>query len=481
MRSAPRWALPLVLLAFAVAALRAALLIGHVPLLALANSYDQARYSGCFDLYPDRPAYIRPDTNSPEAPFSTYAFRENPVPLCYLSTDLLPQGAAAALFRAQSLLGGQQGFDVRWLGALRAALLLGLGGAICRAWWRRALWPVALANAAVLALVLMDPANTLYFSTFYAESAALFVLYLLLNLVPLWQGEAPTARRAVWLAAVAAALSLSKIQHLALPLALGLALLLYTRWAARVPSWQGWAVLAGGLLGCLVQFAQLGRGDLMMASIRSYNRADVVFTALLPNVDDPAASLARLGLPARCIAFVGKPAWQLPGLAEDVCPGIGDVGRAGIVLELLRQPRAALRLGVAGAKAVNPWLAPNLGVVEGEIMGSLPQEFFTLSRLLQASSALRWALLALPFMALLSRWRRDDRWTVFCLLVAAVGPATLAVILLGDGLADTPKQSHLIVNADLGLAVAAVPLVLVAGWRVRRRGSALLAGGEAVG
>jgi len=462
MRTTPRWALPLIFLAFAMAILRIGLLVGHTPLLALANSFDQARYSGCFDLYPDRPDFIRPDTNSPDAPFSFYAFRKNPVPLCYLSTDLALQSVVAAGFRADQAWTGAERFDVRWLGWLRLLSLLGICALFCRAWWKRGVWGAAVGNALAFALVLADPANTVYFSTFYAEATALFSLFVLLNLVVLWQDDTANARKILALALVAMALSVSKIQHLALPLALAGVILIHGRLARARWPWQGFALLAGAVLGCLVQFAQLGRDDPMMVSIRSYNRADVVFTALLPHVEDPAATLARLGLPEHCVAYIGKSAWQLPGIAEDICPGIGKIGRGAIVAELLRQPAAAMRLAGSGFGALHPWVAPNLGLVEGEILGTLPPAFFTLSRPLEDLPLLRYVLFVLPLLIAPFAFRRRDRLATFTLLVATLGPATLGVILLGDGLADVPKQGHLIFNADLLWCVVALPALMMA-------------------
>ena len=91
-------------------------LLVQTPLIALANSYDETRYSACFDLYPDRPADIPPTQNSPQAPFSRYAFRANDRPMCYWSSELLFQGAVVMLYRAQAALTGQRSFSVRWIG-----------------------------------------------------------------------------------------------------------------------------------------------------------------------------------------------------------------------------------------------------------------------------------------------------------------------------------------------------------------------------
>lgn len=458
--AAPRLALPLILLGLVLALLRGGLFLAHTPLLALANSFDQARYTGCFDLFPDRPATIRPDTNSPEAPFRWYAFQKNPLPLCYGSTELAFQAVTVLAYRTEAELTGATRFDVRWIGALRLAVLLGLAAMFCRAWWRRGLWLGALSNALALPLLLLDPANTLYFSTFYAEASALFALYALLNLVLLWRDDAPTARRVALLALAALALAFAKIQHLALPLALAGTLLVHGRLARGRWPWQGLALGAGALLGCALQFAQLDRSDPMMVSIRSYNRADVVFTALLPHVGDPAATVARLGLPAHCLDYSGKLAWQLPDLAEKVCPGIENVGRVAVVRELVREPATMMRLARASVGALRAWLAPNLGTVEGGIVAPLPDDVFTLARPLQSFAPLRLALLGMPLLAALIWLRRNDHLATLSVLVAALNLATLAVIVLGDGLADVPKQGHLIFNASLWWCFA-VLLVLV--------------------
>lgn len=130
MTTTPRPVLALILLAFALALLRAVPLLAHTPLLGIANSFDQARYTGCFDLYPDRPAPIRPDENSPNAPFEFYRFQQNPVPLCYGSSELLQQGVAVGIYTLQQAQGVER-HSVRWLGWLRLLLLSALVAAFC--------------------------------------------------------------------------------------------------------------------------------------------------------------------------------------------------------------------------------------------------------------------------------------------------------------------------------------------------------------
>ncbi|HJU39266.1 MAG TPA: hypothetical protein VJ724_06800 [Tahibacter sp.] len=475
----------LLILTIAVAAiglLRALTLVAHAPLLAIANSFDQARYTGCFSVFPDRPPPIRPDENSPNAPFEYYRFLENPVRLCYGSSELLLQGTTAAVYGVEEMFGVER-HSVRWIGWLRLALVTVLVAAFCRAWWRRGKPAAAFANAVVFALVLADPGDTMYFNTFYAEATALFAAYAFFNLVLLYHGQERTSRGAMLLGVAALLLATSKIQHLVLPIALSFAVLAFGRWHAGRWPWQGYALLGGAVLGALFQFAQLSRDDLMMRSIRSYNRTDVIFTGLLPAVRDPAATLARLGMPTHCAEHSGKTAWQMPGLAEEVCPGIEKLGRVRILVEFVREPMAAVRFLGNGLAALNPWLPRNLGHVEGEILGKLPPQFVTLNGVLDRHPGLRYALFALPFAAAAFAWRRrapspfapsqevaaGNAFALYAVLTAMLSLATLGVTLAGDGTADVAKQGHLIFNAALAfVAVGAVMLVARLAPRQRR-------------
>lgn len=458
--------LTLVIFLIAAGFVRALTLVAHTPLLAIANSFDQARYTGCFELFPDRPPPIRPDENSPNAPFEYYRFLENPVRLCYGSSELLLQGTTAAVYGVQELAGIER-HSVRWIGYLRLALLTVLVAAFCRAWWRRGKPLGALANAALFALVLSDPADTMYFNTFYAEATALFAAYALFNLVLLYHGQERTRRGVMLLGVGALLLATSKIQHLLLPTVLALVVLAFGRRHTGRWPWQGYALLGGAAIGALFQFAQLQRDDLMMQSIRSYNRAHVIFTGLLPAVRDPAATLVRLGMPARCAEHTGKAAWQMPGLPEDVCPGIEKLGRVRILFEFVREPLAAVRFLGNGLAALNPWLPRNLGHVEGEILGKLPARFVTLNGVLDRAPPLRYALFALPFVAAAFAWRRraasalapsetlnaGDPLALLAVLTSALMLATLGITLAGDGIADVAKQGHLIFNVSLAWVV----------------------------
>jgi hypothetical protein len=63
----PRWArVALVVLAL-LALVRGITLVRHDPLLAMANNYDQIRYTICLDIAPWRPG-VDPAKSNPPAP-----------------------------------------------------------------------------------------------------------------------------------------------------------------------------------------------------------------------------------------------------------------------------------------------------------------------------------------------------------------------------------------------------------------------------
>jgi hypothetical protein len=467
----PYWLLAALALCLGAALLRVLPLLLHEPLVALANSYDEVRYTACFDLYPDRPDVQDPTQNSPEAPYAHYAFAANPSPMCYWSTELLFQGATVAIYHIQSWLSGATSFSVRWIGALKFGALLLLWIAFGWAFLRRGEPWSALANGLLLPLVFADPADTIYLNTFYAEWTALLALYAVFGLILLHEGRAWTRRGFVLITLAAFALAMSKIQHLLLPLACAVVLLFVERWRTQRWAWQGGALLLGALLGLAVQTVQLRRDSPAIAAINHFNRADVTFTGLLPHASDPAATARELGLAPDCLRYIGKSAWQISVWPDSECPQLANVTRARELTILAHEPDLFARLWWHGLSSLDPWLAPGLGMVAGSEYAPLPDEFFSLSRVLSAMPAWRLPPLAGPFVVCIlllgsARWRALPRLLVFSALVGVVMLATLTITVLGDGLADVPKQGHLIPNVALAWWVCL--LILAIGRGVSR-------------
>jgi hypothetical protein len=454
-----------------LACLRVAVLWAHDPLLAYANSYDQTRYTSCFQMYPDRPAGIPPQQNSPEAPFAKYRFIATGDPMCYWSSELLFSGAAALVWRVGEALGGGEVHDVRLVGALRWLTLFGLSMALSLAWLRHGEPRIAIAHAALLPLLFADPGNTLYLDTFYAEWSALLAAYALCALAQLWH-DAPRSRRRFALLALAAfALAAAKIQHLVLPLGLAAVVLVFDRLRLGRVSWRAVAILLGAFGGFWLQFVQLQREGPMMDAIDQYNRADVVFTALLPFADDRGALLTELGIDPQCAIYSGHRAWQFPDMPERICAGLARFDRGTELATLLRHPRIALRLAGHGVLGLDPWIAQNLGVIEGREFATLPAQQPSIGPVLQSHPWLRWTMLALPLLGGLvllvtHQQRQRSRALEGTALVGVIMLGTLTVAVLGDGLADVAKQGHLVVNAALAWLILVV-LIWLPGWRPR--------------
>ncbi len=446
----PRWLLWALILCFAAGMLRVLPLLLHTPLIALANSYDEVRYSACFDVYPDRPADVVPTLNSPAAPYSRYTFRETAEPICYWSTEWIFQAAAAGIFKIESALTGQTSFSVRWLGLLKFSAALAVWILFCVAWWRRGPPALALANGLMFPLLIGDPANTIYLNTFYAEFTAVVTLYVVISVILLYHEKPRSKHAAILLALAAFALAMSKIQHLLLPLMCAGSVLIFDYVRTKKWSWRASALFVGAIAGLLVQVAQLHRESAAMRDIDMFNRADVAFTGLLPNASDPQKTAALLDLDPACIRYASTRAWQLPGYPPEVCPSIANVSRARELNALMHDPPMALRLFWNGILALNPWVAPGLGTVEGGYFEKLPSGFVSASELFSASPLSRAILLTGPVvvMFVLLFWRRRPsgmrRYTV---LTCAIMLTTLGVTVLGDGLADVPKQGHLVINA----------------------------------
>jgi len=246
----------------------------------------------------------------------------------------------------------------------------------------------------------------------------------------------------------------SKIQHIVLPFGIAVAMLALGRWRDRVWLWKGKALLIGALVGIVVQVVQLQRDSDAIRAINVFNQADVVFTALLPNSSDPAATAQFLGLSPQCLQYSGKRAWQMPGFPADLCPELTKVSRSRELLTLLREPGMTLRIGWAGLANLHPWVAPGLGLVEGGDFAPLPPQLFSWSDLFAERSLLRTLLFGAPFVAFVAllwrqRWRAWPRLLTVTVLTIVVTLGTLTVTVLGDGLADVPKQGHLVYNAAL--------------------------------
>jgi len=157
---------------------RGAMLVLQRPLLGVANSYDEVRYSSCLDMAPVRPGVPEGD-NNPQAPLRLFWFFDGfSRDVCVWTSDLLFTAPVAAGWKVAEALGTTHVHSIGKLGALRLLVWCVAALGLLRAWIRRERLATALALLAVTGVVFFDPAITLFFSTWYAEPAAALGLYL---------------------------------------------------------------------------------------------------------------------------------------------------------------------------------------------------------------------------------------------------------------------------------------------------------------
>jgi hypothetical protein len=452
-----------VVVLIAAGAWRLAAIVDATPLLGYANQYDMGRTSACVGLWPDLPAPSRFEAH-PQSPIARYVRGERRPDECYPSSELLFVAPAAAIVAP----GGK--VDLRFVGAIEAALLVALALALAVLLRARPAW--ALAHGVVFAIVVCDPMNALWLNTLYTEFAALFFLYAsVVLLVVIAARESPSSlpptTHLVAFAFALCGLGLSRQQHLLLPAVLAL--------PAVVSLWRPTlrAALALLALVAVVAYAQIGLLT-RAPTIAAANRADVVLGAILPASLDPELTAQRLGLPERCLQSVGATWYVTMGESlQATCPEALAVPRTREALLLMSEPATLGRAALRALPQLQDWRLGYLGSVEGRdygdaeavraiagsaafsaapIVTSLEPAVFLLA--LTASLV----LLGLSAIAALAGAARERRRPLALVLYALTVTAwyAIATAVGGDGYVETARHAQL---ASASLYAAGVILV----------------------
>jgi hypothetical protein len=458
-REPPRPLLLALTLALLVIALyRGIAMVAAEPLLALANNYDMIRVQACIKAYPVRPEGMPPWGGSGDAPIERYRFRNDIDAPCFRSTEVLFARLARPLFKAESLRSADGTFSIRWLGLVKFVAFMALAVGFTFAWWRRGQAGAAVANAAVAAIVLTDPAITLYLNGFYAEYSTVLFGYASIAGAALLMGrqQPPGAAALAVLALAVAAFVGTKIQHVGLGLMLALAMALPAAAGVRVSGRVIAALAVGGAVGMAIQAGNLHKTENEV--MRLANLTSTVMTSLLPLSDDPYRTAERLGLPRRCGAYAGLN-WYLPPVREDPashpCPEVAHTSYLRLLALAFTEPRLFGRFVGGSLSYVRPWIPshyrgkPHLGVVAGQMQASLPEGWFSWSRpldrlptwviyvLVLAPVALTIALIAGQGV------RQPSLAAVLSALALLPFPVAVAVTF-GNGYEDSAKQMHLV-------------------------------------
>jgi hypothetical protein len=147
----------------------------HEPLLAYANNFDMVRIQACHQVWPADSSFP-PGVKSPAFPIDNYKIDKSlNLGACFPSAELVFTSIGEAVIKILGLVTDEDSFSIRIFGFIRGLLLSAL--AIGFSLWLldKGKLTAALSNSFIYALVLTDPANTLYLSTFYTEYSAIFL------------------------------------------------------------------------------------------------------------------------------------------------------------------------------------------------------------------------------------------------------------------------------------------------------------------
>lgn len=453
----PRWFRALLLLLALLTCARGAWLVLHRPLIGLANSYDEVRYSSCFNLAPIRPG-VPPAEFNPQAPLRVFGFYDGfPADVCVGTSDLLFTAPIAYGWKLTEALGAAPAHSIGKLGAWRLLVWSMLLAWFTRAWLASKRPDAAFAMLACTGLVFFDPGNTVLFNTWYAEPAATFGLYLgCVGALLTFQ----TNRRLIWWATAlgSAMLAASKMQHVMLPLLLAFACIAVARRAGRAAAL---ALMFGGLIGAMFSIANGTRPA--SRGIELANRGNFVLMVLLPNVDDPLQVAKNIGLSAACAAHAGPHGiWGLPGPIEQSCPSLANVSSAHAWASLIGEQAALARSLGNIPYSLLPWVSNDLGMVEGGNYLHLPVSQWSLDRLFGNDPNVARLLLALPWLVFLGVLliRAGPLARVAAAMCAVVALEVPVVAMFGDGYSDFAKHAQLAIVASL--ASLSIPLAAIA-------------------
>jgi hypothetical protein len=370
------------------------------------------------------------------------------------TSDLAFTAPAALAWKVAEKITGRDVHSVRRLAELRLLAWLALAAWATRWLLRERRADLAIAHLAWFALVAMDPGNTLYLPTFYAEAGAIFGLYLagLGTLAALVK----RTRATLALAAIGAlVLATSKFQHLALPAILAAALAVG---AGRVGHRVALALFLGGALGAAIQVANGARDTPMAHGVGVVNRADFVLSVLLKETSDRERIVRALDLEPACVAYAGKTVYAMQGPVEKTCTHVEQWPRAKLWWLLVSDPPALARALARIPSLMLPWLPDYLGVVEDANYGSLPASVPSLASVFGQSETRARLVLALPWLVWLGAIARraSKRAQGFALACAAGTAGVMLAALFGDGIAELAKHAQLAI--DFSLASLCVPL-----------------------
>lgn len=429
----------------------------HTPMVGYANQFDMIRMHSCFGIWPDQPG-INPIASYSKAPINSYKMGGLIDPEdCYQSSEKLfvQLGILAGNLKNYWLDRPAQQFELQTVGLMKAGILCLT--ACWLVWLYRKRPPAMLAHAAIFALVIADPYNTLWLNTLYTEFAALYFAYLSAVLAHyLLTAEKPgLAAKLVFLASLFM-LGLAKMQHLLLPSLLGgMVLLAWYRKHNREKLFP-LGIVAVCLAVLLVQ-QQASHANRHMQFAKAANAADTYLGAVLPAMQDPAQGVRLLGLPDKCARYIGYTWYEQHDIdLGKECSEVFDVPRWRLLRVIAHDPYLVLNMLGHALPMTQRWNIDYLGQIEGGDVDKLDMgfssRFFSFATLVQelpvklfmglyALAGIAWLYAAVKFLRFLFQRCEQVPWLV--LISASVVWAVIFASIFGDGYEEIAKHAHL--------------------------------------
>jgi hypothetical protein len=451
------------------------------PILGLANNGDFEKVMGYAGIQYRETAY-----NDKYHGHVVQTF-DRVRPGWYRSGYLSSETPLALAARAGSeLFEGAGVFDIRWLGALQAAILLaGLGTLVAAC--RDLSWLAQIVAAALLVLVFTDVGYAAPFNSFYSQSASLLFVLATLAAAALAvrRGRLDGGLLVVYFLCAALFVGSKPQESIQAPILAALGWRL-----AGVSRRDWWRRPAAGLALALCLFSLAYYRAIQRDAVRRAGLFDTVFLDVLTHSPDPAADLAELGLDPGLRVYVGTNAFQPGSPVSD--PAFDarffqrfDFGT--LVRFYLRHPlRLAdrLRRGAPAAFRLRTWRLGNYTKSSGFPPHTMTPHFALWSdaRLVLGSHAVPPLLLFFTANATLCLfgWRRTpprERLALTALgAVLVMAALEYLVCALADHLGDLPRHLYVFqALCDLVLIADLTWLAqTIASRRARTRGKELV-------
>ncbi|HEY2628721.1 MAG TPA: hypothetical protein VGI57_06305 [Usitatibacter sp.] len=445
---------------------RMVLLTSNDPVLGYGDRTGFHGVTGCLGIEPVVP------TATPgllPRPSATYVTSQFDMDECYPSSAAVIAAPVVVAYGIASIASEDPEIliPLRAFGIFNLVLFVGL--AIAIACGLRGHVVASAVHAALFFFIVADPVSTLWFDTLYTEPALLLGAYGILGTVAVILLQKDPCRFYWWLmGASMIVLGLSREQFGDLPLVLALigAPALVQRSRRRMTTIL---VIAVALV-----VAQLAISPLRPADVGPTNRVNTYLGVVLPSSRDESATLAHLGLPARCAAMVGA-TWSSrrgESLRTD-CPEVTQLSSFAFMALAVTEPmtlvRAVSRVLPAAQSIVPGYLAisPEPSIVTVQDLPPYAMSFIALgSRVPSVAFAMVVVALLMAFPTfvwwLLWTVRRESETaalpTVFVMLIA-IGGYALATTALGEGIVGAERHNWIGALATLA-AVALLPFVM---------------------